>query len=177
MKYCQKNARKTARKRRRALWLLALLLMLPYPALAQTLTCIVPDGQYVNVRNQASTSAAIWGVMHHGDVIDADPAEITNGFFKTTFEDRIAYVSVRFFEIAEDAKYQVEANGRVRVRTSPGGSAAGFLKPGRTVHVTAWRYAPDGSLWAQYTGGKYISADYLVPAQTSGETEIARLEY
>lgn len=132
-------------------------------ACALTLTCIVPDGQYVNVRNQASSSAAIWGVMHHGDVINADPAEIENGFFKTTFDGRTAYVSVKFYEIAEDRPYRVEANGRVRVRKSPGGAAAGFIQPGRTVHVTAWRYAADGSRWAQYTGGKYISAEYLSP--------------
>ena len=130
-------------------------------AAAETLTCIVPDGQYVNVRNQASSSAAIWGVMHNGDTIVADPGEITNGFFKTTFDGRVAYVSVRYFEIAEDRDYMVDANGRVRVRNSPGGSAAGFFKPGREVHVTAWRYAGDGSKWAKYTGGKYISADCL----------------
>ena len=140
-----------------------LLCLLAGHASALTLTCIVPDGQYVNVRNQASTSAAIWGVMHHGDTIITDPAEIENGFFKTTFDGRTAYVSVRFYEIAEDRNYTVEANGRVRVRKSPGGAAAGFINPGKTVHVTAWRYAADGSRWAQYTGGKYISAEYLTP--------------
>ncbi|MBQ2991657.1 MAG: hypothetical protein IJD60_10285 [Clostridia bacterium] len=145
------------------LFLVFLLSLSAAGASALTLTCIVPDGQYVNVRNQASSSAAIWGVMHHGDVIHADPAEIENGFFKTTFDGRTAYVSVKFYEIAEDRDYRVEANGRVRVRKSPGGAAAGFIKPGRTVHVTAWRYAADGSRWAQYTGGKYISAEYLVP--------------
>lgn len=133
-------------------------------AKAETFVCIVPDGQYVNVRNQASGGAATWGVLRNGETIEADPVEIENGFFKTTFEGRVAYVSVKFFEIAEDAEYIVEANGRVRVRKAPGGAAAGFIQPGRTVHVTAWRYAGDGSKWAQYTGGKYISADYLVPA-------------
>ena len=144
-----------------ALALACLSLTFSSAARAETLTCIVPDGQYVNVRNQASANAAIWGVMHNGDEIDADPREIENGFFKTTFDGRIAYVSVRFFEIAENSTYTVEANGRVRVRKSPGGAAAGFIQPGKTVHVTAWRYAGDGSKWAQYTGGKYISADCL----------------
>ncbi len=130
-------------------------------AMGQTLTCIVADGQYVNVRNQASTDAATWGVLHRGDTIEARPEEITRGFFKTEYKDRVAYVSVKFFEIAEGADYTVSANGRVRLRTSPGGSAAGFIKPGARVHVMAWRYAGDGSRWARCAGGQYISAKYL----------------
>ena len=35
-------------------------------ACAETLTCVVPQGQYVNVRNRASQSAATWGVLHAG---------------------------------------------------------------------------------------------------------------
>lgn len=133
----------------------------PSAAYAQTLTCIVADGQYVNVRNRASSQAATWGVMRTGETIEADPAEITNGFFKTTFKDRVAYISVRYFEVPDDAHYIVEANGRVRVRKSPGGEADGFVRPGDRVYVTAWRYAADGGKWAKCTGGQYISADYL----------------
>ena len=132
-----------------------------YTAQGETLTCIVADGQYVNVRNQASSSAAAWGILHNGDTIETDPAQITNGFFKTTFNDRIAYVSVRYFEIAADAFYRVEANGRVRLRKSPGGEALGFIKPGEEVYVLSWRYAGDGSRWAKCTGGRFISAQYL----------------
>jgi len=132
-------------------------------AKGETLTCIVADGQYVNVRNRASSSAATWGILHTGDQIEAEPKEITNGFFKTTFNDRVAYVSVRYFEIPDDAQYLVEANGRVRLRTAPLGDADGFIKPGEKVYVTAWRYAADGSKWAKCTGGVYISADYLKP--------------
>ena len=136
---------------------------LPAGAMGETLTCIVADGQYVNVRNRASSSAATWGVLHTGDVIEAEPQEITNGFFKTTFRDRVAYVSVRYFEIPVDAHYLVEANGRVRIRKTPMGDAAGFIKPGERVYITAWRYAHDGSRWGKCTGGQYISADYLKP--------------
>jgi len=138
---------------------------MPSGALAAKFTCIVADGQYVNVRNRASSSAATWGILHHGDTIEAKPGEIINGFFKTTFEDRIAYVSVRFFEAPVGKDYVVEANGRVRVRKSPGGDAWGFIQPGEIVHVSAWRYASNGSKWARCSGGKYISADYLTPAQ------------
>ena len=134
-------------------------------ASAATFTCIVADGQYVNVRNQASSSAATWGILHTGDTIEAKPGEIVNGFFKTTFKDRIAYVSVRFFETAVDRDYLVEANGRVRTRKSPNGDAVGFIRPGEIVRVKAWRYASNGSKWARCAGGKYIAAEYLTPAE------------
>lgn len=130
-------------------------------ARAETLTCVVPNGQYVNVRNQASQGAATWGVLHAGDTIDASPNEIVNGYFKTTYKERTAYVSVKYFEIAVGENYVVDANGRVRLRQSPGGSAAGFIQPGERVHVMAWRYAGDGSKWAKCAGGQYISAEYL----------------
>jgi len=140
---------------------LALLVSLCAAAAAETFTCIVADGQYVNVRNRASSSAATWGILHAGDTIEADPADITDGFFKTTFNSHTAYVSVRYFEIPADATYAVAANGRVRLRQSPGGEATGFVQPGKTVYVLAWRYAADGTKWAKCTGGSYISAEYL----------------
>lgn len=149
----------------RATLLAALFAALPLCALAQTLTCTVADGQYVNVRNRPSSAAATWGILHTGDTIEADPAEITDGFFKTDFGGHTAYVSVRYFEIPEDGDFTVEANGRVRVRQSPGGEATGFVKPGKTVHVLAWRYAADGSKWARCTGGSYVSAEYLKAAK------------
>ena len=150
-----------------ALMLMMLALMIPgtNDALAATFTCIVADGQYVNVRNRASSTAATWGILHNGDIIEAKPGEIINGYFKTTFEDRIAYVSVRFFEMPVGKNYEVMANGRVRVRKSPAGDASGFIQPGETVHVQAWRYASNGSKWARCKGGKYIAAEYLEPVQ------------
>jgi len=144
---------------------LALLTLGAGHALAATFTCIVADGQYVNVRNRASSTAATWGILHNGDTIEAKPGEIVNGYFKTTFEDRIAYVSVRFFEMPVGKDYEVLANGRVRVRKSPAGDASGFVKPGEMVHVYAWRYASNGSKWARCKGGKYIAAEYLEPVQ------------
>jgi len=148
------------------LFILGLLCLLcAVPASAERLTCIVADGQYVNVRNRPSSSAATWGVLHTDDEIETDPAEIQNGFFKTTFKDREAYVSVKFFEIEDSGAYTVTANGRVRMRKSPGGSADGFIRPGERVRVMAWRYAADGSLWARCAGGCYISAQYLTPTE------------
>ena len=133
-------------------------------ALADTFTCIVPDGQYVNVRKQPSARAASWGIMHAGETIEADPSDIRSGFFKFTFMEHEAYVSVRYFEIPESRDYTVTANGRVRLRKTPGGEAAGFVRPGETVRVRAWRRAEDGSLWARCPGPKYIAAAYLTPA-------------
>lgn len=134
-------------------------------ALAETLTCIVPQGQYVNVRNRAAQTAATWGVLHTGDTIHTSPNEIVDGYFKTTYNDQVAYVSVKYFEIAVGRDYHVEANGRVRLRKAPGGDAAGFIQPGERVHVMAWRYARDGSKWAKCAGGQYISANYLKAAE------------
>ena len=149
----------------RLLPLFLLFSLLASGAQAEQLTCIVRNGQYVNVRNQASARAATWGVLHTGDVIDVNPAEIRNGFFKTSYKDHDAYVSVQFFEIAVGADYTVSANGRVRMRKTPAGSASGFIQPGKRVHVVAWRYAADGSKWARCTGGSYISADCLKPME------------
>jgi len=145
--------------------LFLLLSMLASGACAERLTCIVREGQYVNVRNQASSRAAALGIMHTGDVIDTDPAEIKNGFFKTAYKERDAYVSVRYFEIAVGRDYTVSANGRVRMRKSPSGSASGFIQPGKRVHVIAWQYGEDGSKWARCTGGSFISAECLAPAE------------
>ena len=138
-------------------------LFLSAAASGETLTCIVPDGQYVNVRNQPSSRAAAWGVLHTGDIIETNPAEIRNGFFKTTYKDHTAYVSVKYFEIAVGEDFVIQANGRVRMRKSPGGNANGFIKPGTRVHVIAWQYGSDGAKWARCAGGSYISADYLLP--------------
>ena len=154
----------TYHRNRFAAALIALLLLMPCAALCETFTCTVEEGEYLNVRKQPSTSAASWGMMHRGETIEADPAQIRNGFFKTTFMEREAYVSVRFFEIAVGADYAVSANGRVRIRKSPGGETWGFIQPGEIVRVRAWRYAEDGSLWARCPGPKYIAAEYLTPA-------------
>jgi len=141
--------------------LCALLCCAVCAACAQALTCIVAEGQYVNVRNQASSGASALGMLHTGDVIETNPHEIKNGFFKTTFKGRDAYVSVRYFEIEAGEDHVISANGRVRMRKSPAGSLSGFIQPGTRVHVLAWRYAQDGSLWARCAGGSYISSSCL----------------
>ena len=140
-------------------------MLLASGAAAEQLTCIVRQGQYVNVRNQPSARAAAWGILHAGDTINTNPSDIRNGFFKTSYQEHDAYVSVDYFETTDGTDYIVAANGRVRMRKSPAGSASGFIQPGTRVHVVAWRYAGDGSRWARCTGGSYISAECLTPAQ------------
>lgn len=158
---------KEEKKMRYRKWAAALIVacLLPAAGLGETLNCIVAQGQYVNVRNRASASAATWGTMRAGETIEADPQEIQNGFFKTTFRDHVAYVSVRYFEIPVNAHYIVEANGRVRLRKAPGGAADGFIKPGEQVYVIAWQYDGDGGKWARCAGGQYIASEYLVAAE------------
>ncbi len=143
--------------------LCAMLFMIPSISAAEMIemVCIVPDGQYVNVRNRASSQAATWGIMHTGETIETDPAEITDGYFRIMFKEKTAYVSVRYFEIPVEEHYTVVANGRVRVRKAPGGSPDGFVRPGDRVYVSAWRYDADGGKWGRCTGGQYISAEYL----------------
>lgn len=156
---------KHSRRSAACLLLFAGLLFFFAGASAETFTCTVAKGQYVNVRRQPSTSAATWGVMRTGETIEADPSQICNGFFKTTFMEHEAYVSVHYFEIPVGANYAVSANGRVRMRETPGGKTWGFIQPGETVRVRAWRYAEDGSLWARCPGPKYIAAEYLTAAE------------
>ena len=145
------------------LFLFVLLTLLVSGAAAEQLTCIVREGQYVNVRSQPSSRAAARGILHAGDLIDTIPSEIRNGFFKTSYQNHEAYVSVDYFEIADGTDYTVTANGRVRMRKKPAGSASGFIQPGTRVHVIAWRYAGDGTKWARCMGGSYISAECLTP--------------
>ena len=147
----------------RTLFLFVLLMLLASGAAAEQLTCIVREGQYVNVRSQPSSRAAARGILHAGDLIDTIPSEIRNGFFKTSYQNHDAYVSVDYFEIADGTDYTVTANGRVRMRKKPAGGASGFIQPGTRVHVIAWRYAGDGTKWARCTGGSYISAECLKP--------------
>ena len=149
----------------RLVFLLALLMLLASGAAAESLTCIVREGQYVNVRSQPSSRAAARGILHTGEIIETNPSEIRNGFFKTLYKDREAYVSVKYFEIADGMDYTVTANGRVRMRKTPAGSTSGFIQPGKRVHVIAWRYAGDGTRWARCTGGSYISAEFLSPRE------------
>lgn len=138
-------------------------------ARAETLTCAVSEGQYVNVRNRPRADAQKVGELHNGDEIDA--VSVSGGWIEITYKDRAAYVSANYFEVSEPkggTVYVVEANGRVRVRATPGGKRVDWADPGDTVRVFGWRYGSDGGKWARCAYG-YIAASYLVPETVEGE--------
>lgn len=138
----------------------AAMLLAPLCAQAQTLTCIVSESQYVNVRKQPRSDASSWGKLHNGDTIE--PESVTGGWIEFSFSGKKAYVSVKFFEEDGGGLYTVSANGRVRVRNAPNGERVDWAEPGETVSVEGWRYGTDGALWAR-CGSWYIAAEYLAP--------------
>ena len=140
------------------------LLFIP-SASAETLVCIAPEGQYVNVRKAPRSDAGVWGRLHAGDEIDAKGVE--SGFIRFVYGGSRAYVSVKLFEIPADCRYVVAADGRVRVRSAPGGDRVAWAEPGDAVQVDAWRYDASGSLWAR-SGERYIAASCLVPETGEG---------
>lgn len=144
-----------------ALLLIVNIFLMYMPAKAEELVCIVPESQYVNVRNQPRSDAATWGKLHNGDTIE--PESVENGFFKFKFGSRTAYASVSFFEAETSGEYIIEANGRVRTRNAPAGKRIGWIDPGEVVEVTAWRYDKNGGKWGK-ARSEYISAEFLVPA-------------
>lgn len=127
-------------------------------AAAETMTCIIPDGQYVNVRNRAAKGAATWGELRNGDTIT--PEGVTDGWVNFRFNGHDAYAMVKYFEIPENAEYVVVGDGRVRSREQPNGKRVDWVNPGDAIHVDAWRYDNDGGKWAR-AGSVYVSADYL----------------
>lgn len=135
-------------------------------ACAETMVCIIPKGQYVNVREKASLKAFSIGEVRNGDEIECDGYE--SGWVKCTFKGETAYVKAVYFEFADDADYRVTGNGRVRLRDSAGGKKVDFIALDTVVHVYGWQYAKDGSLWARTDGG-FISKAFLEIVVTEDE--------
>lgn len=148
-----------------------LALMMIGTASAEPMTCIVPKGQYVNVREKPRSDAGKVTELHNGDEIEV--CEVVDGFLRFTFRERDVYASVDYFESdAGMEEYEVVANGRVRLRDAPGGKCVGWKEPGTTASIFGWRYAADGTLWGRVTGMEYISAECLQKVgQGSGEAE------
>ena len=143
--------------------IIVLVCMVVFSTLAagETLTCIVKETQYVNIRSRASDKATMLGKLHNGDTIE--PVNVENGFIEFVWNQKQAFVSVKYFEIQLDAPtdYIVTANGRVRLRETPGGDPVGWIQPDTVVTVRGWRYSADGTLWAKVSGPQYIMAEYL----------------
>lgn len=146
---------------KRVLALTALLLSTTLMASAESMKCTVPEGQYVNVRKQASSKAASWGKLHRDDVVEVD--SVDKGWIKFEYNGHIAYVKSKYFEEVDGATYVVVSNGRVRLRESPNGNRVGWVNSGEEYTVLSWSYGSDNKLWGklQGTGGGYVSIDYL----------------
>ena len=96
------------------------------------------DGEAVDVQSISGGWAAI---IHGGDTL---------------------YVSADYLTDADKptGDYKVTANGRVRVRKTPGGKVIGYRHNGDRVTVMRWATADDGTSWGCTADG-YISADCL----------------
>lgn len=149
-------------KKRTPAIILAILVLLPVlGAAAETMYCIIPTGQYVNVRKQADKTASTWGEMRNGERIDADT--ISDGWVTFDYGEHTAYAMVKFFEIPEDTDFVITGNGRVRYREEPNGKKVDFYEVGTVVHVDGWRYDGDGNLWGR-VGNYFVSYEFLEPA-------------
>lgn len=150
---------------------------LPICAAAETMTCTVGKGHYVNVRTAPTTSAAANGrKVHGGDEIEV--ISVTdNGWIAIDWNGVTAYVQARYFEARSGIDYTVEANGRVRWRKTPAGEVGGYYRPGEVVTVDAYTYGADGGMWGRI-GNRYVSMDFLTPYETEDEKEFyAREDY
>lgn len=135
-------------------------------AAAETMTCMVERGHYVNVRTGPTESASSNGrKIHGGDEIEV--ISVSDGWITIDWRGVNAYVSAIYFEAPVDADYEVSANGRVRWRKAPGGAVGGYYQPGEIVHVDGYRYG-DGATWARI-GDRYVDMAYLVPYLTPDE--------
>ncbi len=139
-------------------------------AKAETMVCTLDARHYVNVRTSPSTDAATYGrTVHGGDEIEILSVG-EDGWLTIDYNGVNAYVQAKFFESAVNANYTVEANGRVRWRSSPGGKVGGYYQPGEVVTVDATCYGSKGVKWARI-GERYVDMAFLVPYETEDEKE------
>ena len=135
-------------------------------AAAETMTCVISKGQYVNIRNRPSKTASTLGDgFRNGDTVEAE--EITGGWIAFTFDGEAAYVRTDYFEIVDGGQYVISGNGRVRYREAPGGKKIDFYPVGEVVTVDAWRYDAEGGRWARI-GDRYVMAEYLQACEAEG---------
>ena len=119
-------------------------------------------GDYINVRNRASTRSEIIGRLDSGDSFRTD-WEVKDGFIhaiELPMEQTEGWVSLRYvvFDAPEwkgaEAR-EICADGRVAVRKWIDGDRVCWLKPGATVQVFY-----ESREWS-YTNRGYIRTEYL----------------
>lgn len=137
---------------------LVIILLAGTIAKSETLTCIVTEGQYVNVRDKPTTKASGLGRLHTGANIEA--IEYLDGWIKFVVDGQVAYVDSTYFVIEADEYAIIEANGRVRYRDYAYGKTLGYYSVGEVIHVDGYIYDSDGELWA-VNNGKYCMSKFI----------------
>ena len=142
-------------------------IILTIPALVEkaraepaTVYAAVSPGKCLNVRADANRGASVVAVVDRGDTLDVDDLRIQDGWLyvsKTMIcsEERgpftiDGWVWHELVSYDEPGPYPavIRADGRVRLRQSPGGTQAGWIAPGEKVELlTNWW---DGAVsWSQ----------------------------
>ena len=143
-----------------------LLIMLPCFAASETMYVMCSEAGRVNIRTRATVHAEISGYMYAGDQVETigsrrDGRGITWYHIDGVTEYGSGWVSGEYLVsspiVLIDSEYQVVSNGRVAVRSTPGGNRTGWIRDGDPVHV----YQIAGG-WARTNLG-YISQEYLQP--------------
>ena len=120
----------------------------------------VREGTFLNGRLAPNMDSEI--MMYLGRSYDVTVLQVKNGWALIEGgEAGTCWCCVDYLaDYAPDDEaplYTVEANGRVRVRRTPGGATVRYVHDGDTVEV---RFLFDG--WA-YIGDGYVMAEYLTP--------------
>ena len=141
-----------------------LLLTMPFRAVADTMYVLCsPTGQ-VNIRERPTTHSAISGHLYAGDQVETiESRKDGHGTAWHKIDGVTEYgwgwVSGEYLvsspAILVDADYIIRSNGRVAIRSTPGGSRKAWARDGDIVHVIQIAGG-----WAQTENG-YISEAYL----------------
>lgn len=119
---------------------------------------VVSESSWLNGRYAPSKASSEEAYFYRGDIVDV--YEVQDGWARVKGgECGYVWCCIDFLSsTAPDTKpeaYTVTANGRVRVRETPGGGLARWAQDGDTVTVTRWC-----GQWA-YVGDGYIDGHYL----------------
>ncbi len=138
--------------------LLAILICWVAAAKADTMR-VSTSGGALNAR--FAPGGEVVATLADGESVDVQ--SISDGWAAINHGGDTLYVSTDYLsaESRPTGDYKVTANGRVRVRKTPGGKVAGYKHDGDCVTVTRWATADDGTSWG-CTGDGYIRADCLV---------------
>ena len=143
--------------------LIVIIAMIPcmITANAATAYVVVEEDSYLNARS-APGHGTVEAHLERGWEVEV--VSVDNGWAKIigVGECYTCYVAAEFLSDeppCDPVACIVTAPGRVRVRESPNGRTAQWLKPGDTVMVNNW-LTVDNVRWARINNG-YVMAEYL----------------